>query len=502
MRSTVAWKKRWVSMRPSQSDRPPDECGIFGIVAPERDVARLTFFALFALQHRGQESAGIAVADQGQITVFKDVGLVSQVFKESTLRGLTGQMAIGHTRYSTTGSTGWRNAQPVIRTRAAGGPLALAHNGNLVNTEELRSELVHNGTRLESTSDTEVIAALLAEHSASDVKDAVREVIPRLRGAFSAVVLTDREVIGFRDPYGIRPLVLGQLGDQFCLASETCAFDIIGAKAVREIRPGEMVWLGPDGVGSEQVVQPEREALCIFEFIYFARPDSVMKGQTLHDARYRMGRRLAQESPAEADLVIPVPDTGNAAAIGFAEESGIPFGMGLVKNRYVGRTFIEPDDTLRRLGIRMKLNPLAADISGKRLVAVDDSVVRGNTTSQLVAMLFDAGAAEVHLRISSPPIIYPCFYGIDMASQEELIAFGKTVDQINEELGATSLAYLSLEGLLWATGLGSDCFCTACFSGEYPCAVPEELRLLKSRFENTARLRPRDAVGSRAAKGV
>lgn len=460
-----------------------DACGVFGIVAPERDVARLTYFALFALQHRGQESAGIAVSDQGQILVYKEVGLVSQVFKESTLRSLTGQAAIGHTRYSTTGSTGWRNAQPVIRSRTTGGSLALAHNGNLVNTDELRHELLHNGTRLESTSDTEVIAALLAQHPTPDVKDAVRAVIPRLRGAFSAVVLTEDEVIGFRDPYGIRPLVLGQLDERFCLASETCALDIIGAKAVREIRPGEMVWIDETGVQCEQVVRPKREALCIFEFIYFARPDSIMKGQTLHDARYRMGRRLAQEAPAAADLVIPVPDTGNAAAIGYAEESGIPFGMGLVKNRYVGRTFIEPDDALRRLGIRMKLNPLAADIRDKRLVAVDDSIVRGNTTSQLVEMLFEAGAREVHLRISSPPIIYPCFYGIDMADQAELIAFQKTIDQIARELGATSLAYLSLEGLLWATGVDTDCFCTACFSGDYPCAVPEELRLSKFRFE-------------------
>ncbi len=468
-------------------DRPHDECGVFGIFAPERDVARLTFFALFALQHRGQESAGIAVADHRQITVFKDVGLVSQVFKEATLRSLTGQMAIGHTRYSTTGATGWRNAQPVIRSRANGASLALAHNGNLVNTDGLRHELLHNGARLESTSDTEVIAALLADHPADDVKDAVREVIPRLRGAFSAVVLTDREVIGFRDPYGIRPLVLGRLDNRYCLASETCALDIIGATAVREIRPGEMVWIDEDGYHAQPVARPEREALCVFEFIYFARPDSVMKGQTLHDARYRMGMRLAQESPVEADLVVPVPDTGNAAAIGFATESGIPFGIGLVKNRYVGRTFIEPDDSLRKLGIRMKLNPLAADIRGKRIVAVDDSIVRGNTTRQLVKMLFDAGVAEVHLRVSSPPIIYPCFYGIDMASQEEFIAFERTLEDIAGELGATSLAYLSLDGLQWATGVEEESFCTACFSGSYPCAVPEELRMSKFRFEEVAR---------------
>lgn len=470
-------------------DRPQDQCGVFGIFAPERDVARLTFFALFALQHRGQESAGIAVNDHDQITVYKYVGLVSRVFSEAILRSLTGQMAIGHTRYSTTGSTGWHNAQPAICSRAGGGSLALAHNGNLVNTDKLRMELLHDGARLESTSDTEVIAALLARHPASDVKEAVRDVIPRLRGAFSAVVLTDREVIGFRDPYGIRPLVLGRLGDRYCLASETCAFDIIGATAVREIMPGEMVWIDGDGYHAERVALPERESLCIFEFIYFARPDSIMKGKTLHEVRRRMGRRLAQESPVDADLVVPVPDTGNAAAIGFAEESGIPFGIGLVKNRYVGRTFIEPDDSLRRLGIRVKLNPLAADIRGKRLIAVDDSIVRGNTTRQLVHMLFDAGAAEVHLRISSPPIIYPCFYGIDMASQEEFIAFQKTLEDIADELGTTSLAYLSLEGLHWAAGLEQDCFCTACFSGSYPCDVPEEFKMSKFRFEEAGRRR-------------
>lgn len=468
-------------------DRLHDECGVFGIFAPEREVARLTFFALFAMQHRGQESAGIAVTDNRQITVLKDVGLVSQVFTEATLRSLTGQMAIGHTRYSTKGATGWCNAQPVIRNRATGVSLSLAHNGNLVNTDSLTHELLDNGASLQSTSDTEVIAALLADHPAEDVKDAVREVIPRLRGAFSAVVLTDREVIGFRDPYGIRPLVLGRLDNRYCLASETCALDIIGATLVREIHPGEMVWIDEDGYHVELVARPEREALCVFEFIYFARPDSVMRGVTLYDARYRMGACLAQESPVEADLVVPVPDTGNSAAIGYAAESGIPFGIGLVKNRYVGRTFIEPDNAMRKLGIRMKLNPLAADIQGKRIVAVDDSIVRGNTTRELVRMLFDAGAAEVHLRVSSPPIIYPCFYGIDMASQEEFIAFEKTLEGITAELGATSLAYLSLEGLQRATGLKEDCFCTACFSGSYPCPAPETLRMSKLRLEEAAR---------------
>ncbi len=464
------------------SDSPREECGVFAIYAPERDVARLTFFALFAMQHRGQESAGIAVSDADHIMVVKDMGLVSQVFKEQTLSTLSGQLAIGHVRYSTTGSSEWRNAQPIHRGRN-GSAIALAHNGNLVNTDELRALLHERGTNLTATSDTEVMAALLADHRAGDVKDAVREVMPTLRGAFSVVVLTEREVMGFRDPYGIRPLVLGRLDDRYMLASETAALDILGAVKVREIEPGELCWIDEEGYHVEQVVPREREALCIFEFIYFARPDSVMKDQTLYAARSRMGEELAAESPVDADLVIPVPDTGNSAAIGFSAESGIPFGEGLVKNRYVGRTFIEPDDGMRRRGIRMKLNPLSSAIRGKRLVVVDDSIVRGNTTRQLVAMLFDAGAAEVHLRISSPPITYPCFYGIDMADQDEFIAFAKSVDEIGAELGATSLAYLSLEGLLRATRVESDCFCTACFSGTYPCAVPEELRLSKFRYE-------------------
>ena len=325
------------------SDSPREECGVFAIYAPERDVARLTYFALFAMQHRGQESAGIAVSDADHIMVVKDMGLVSQVFKEQTLSTLSGQLAIGHVRYSTTGSSEWRNAQPIHRGRN-GGAIALAHNGNLVNTDDLRAVLNERGTDLTASSDTEVMAALLADHPAGDVKDAVREVMPTLRGAFSVVVLTEREVMGFRDPYGIRPLVLGRLDDRYMLASETAALDILGAVKVREIEPGELCWIDEEGYHVEQVVPREREALCIFEFIYFARPDSVMKDQTLYAARSRMGEELAAESPVDADLVIPVPDTGNSAAIGYSAESGIPFGEGLVKNRYVGRTFIEPDD--------------------------------------------------------------------------------------------------------------------------------------------------------------
>ena len=467
-----------------QKDSPKEECGVFGIYAPEMDVARLTFFGLFALQHRGQESAGIAVTDGARIDVHKDMGLVSQVFEEEMLQSLPGKLAIGHVRYSTTGSSEMRNAQPFARTRN-GSFIALAHNGNLVNTDELREDLVKNGHIFESTSDTEVIAALLAEHPSHDIRVALRDVIPRLRGAFSAVLLTKDEVIGFRDPYGVRPLVLGKLDGRYCLASETAGLDIIGASLEREIEPGEICILSQTGYEIEQVVARKREALCVFEFIYFARPDSVMKDQTLYDARSRMGEELASESPVDADLVIPVPDSGNSAAIGYAARSGIPFGDGLIKNRYIGRTFIDPNDQVRKLGIRMKFNPLNSSLRGKRLAVVDDSIVRGNTTRSLVKVLFDAGAKEVHLRVSSPPIIYPCFYGIDMANQDEFIAFGKSVQDISRELGATSVAYLSLEGLMRATGVAEadETFCTACFSGQYPCEVPEQLRLSKFRYE-------------------
>lgn len=472
---------------PWQDDSPHDECGVFGIYAPEMDVARLTFFALFALQHRGQESAGIAVTDGSRLIVHKDAGLVSQVFEEETLQALPGTLAIGHVRYSTTSSSESRNAQPFARTRDSSF-IALAHNGNLVNTDELRAGLVRNGQVFESTSDTEVIAALLAEHPSRDIREALRDVIPRLRGAFSALLLTKDEVIGFRDPYGIRPLVLGKLEDRYCLASESSGLDIIGAQLVREIGPGEICAIGRDGYEIEQVVDRKREALCVFEFIYFARPDSVMKGQTLYNARSRMGEELAAESGVEADLVIPVPDTGRSAAIGYAARAGIPYGDALIKNRYIGRTFINPDDRVRKLGIRMKFNPLSSAIQGKRLIAVDDSIVRGNTTRALVRVLFEAGAKEVHLRITSPPIIYPCFYGIDMANQHEFIAFGKTVDEISQELGATSVAHLSLEGLMRATGIGNgnETFCAACFTGDYPCEIPEPLRCSKFRDEDDA----------------
>lgn len=471
---------------PWQDDSPRDECGVFGIYAPEMDVSRLTFYALFALQHRGQESAGIAVTDGVRLIVHKEMGLVSQVFGEETLLSLPGRLAIGHVRYSTSGASETRNAQPFARTRD-GSFIALAHNGNLVNTDELREDLLRNGQVFESTSDTEVIAALLAEHPSRDTRVALRDVIPRLRGAFSAVLMTDHEVMGFRDPYGIRPLVLGRLEDRYCLASESSGLDIIGARLIREIEPGEICVINEDGYEIEQVVDRKRSALCVFEFIYFARPDSVMKSQTLYEARSRMGAQLAVEAPVDADLVSPVPDTGICAATGYAAMSGIPYGETLIKNRYIGRTFITPDDQVRKLGIRVKFNPLTSAIKGKRLVMVDDSIVRGTTTRALVRVLFEAGAKEVHLRITSPPILYPCFYGIDMANQDEFIAFGKSVEDVSRELGATSVYYLSLEGLMKATGVGGEetSFCAACFSGNYPCEVPERLWCSKVRYEDS-----------------
>jgi amidophosphoribosyltransferase len=456
-------------------------CGVFGIHAPERDVARLSYFGLFALQHRGQESAGIAVSDRGRVTVLRDMGLVSQVFSEQKLRGLRGQVAIGHTRYSTTGSTHWANAQPIVQHGSVR-TVALGHNGNLTNTSELRAELVEEGVRLRSTSDTEVIAALIARDS-RPLEEAVAATMEKIEGAFSAVVLSEGKLIGFRDPDGIRPLVLGRLEDDWLLASESCAFDLLGAEVVRELAPGELVAVDGEGSRSVQAVEPRNGgALCIFEFIYFARPDSKLRGVELHGARIRMGERLAAEAPAEADLVMGVPDSGTPAAIGFARASGIPFAEGLIKNRYVGRTFIQPDQALREHGIKSKFNPLA-EVAGKRVVVVDDSIVRGSTTRQIVAMLFDAGALEVHVRVPSPPIVSPCFYGIDMADEDELVAAGRSVDEVRELIGATSIAYLSLDGLQDATRRPEHTFCRACLTRSYPTRIPEDLKLAKLRFE-------------------
>src|SRR2546423_14621904 len=455
-------------------------CGVFGICAPDRDVARLTYFGLHALQHRGQESAGIAVSEQGRLTGLRDLGLVAQVFDEQNLSGLRGDLAVGHTRYSTTGSNAWANAQPLLHHGRAR-TVALGHNGNLINADELRAE---TGGRFGSSSDSEVIAALIANDERA-LGAAVAATMTRLEGAATVVGLADERLFGFRDPHGFRPLVLGRLGGDPVLASETCALDLVGAELEREVRPGELVLADAAGTRTIQVVpEAERGSLCIFEFFYLARPDTRLAGVEIHGARVRMGERLAAEAPVEADLVLPIPDSGTPAAIGFSRPPGIPFSEGLIKNRYVGRTFIQPEPRLREQGAKLKYNPLA-EVAGQRVVVVDDSIVRGNTTRQIVAMLFDAGAAEVHVRISSPPVIGPCFYGMDFAGEDELIAAGRSVDGVREHIGATTLAYISLERLHAATRRPASALCRACLTRDYPTAVPVELKVSKQRFEAT-----------------
>ncbi|MBA3370636.1 MAG: amidophosphoribosyltransferase [Thermoleophilaceae bacterium] len=449
-----------------ERDGPRDECGVFGIHAPGSEVARLAYFALFALQHRGQESAGIATCESRHIMTLRDLGLVSQVFDETKLRALGGDMALGHVRYSTTGSSAWENAQPIYRSDHR--ELALAHNGNLINAVELHDELRENGVQLRSTSDSELIAALISTHEAETVEDAVADVVPRLEGALSTVVMTRDAVVAFRDPLGLRPLSLGRLGDRFCVASESCAFDIIGAELMREVAPGEMVSLSDRGLETRQVAHSERRAFCVFEHIYFARPDSVLEGVRTQVARRRMGEMLAREAPVEADVVVAVPDSGNPAAAGYSLASGIPRDDGLIKNRYVARTFIQPGQELRKHGLRMKFNPLPEVVGGQRVVVVDDSIVRGNTTRQIVGMLRGAGATEIHLRISAPAIRHPCHYGIDMSTPQEMIAHERTVEEVAAELGCDSLAYLSLEGVYEAVGVERATHCDACFTGDYP----------------------------------
>ena len=460
-----------ISPEASERDGPRDECGVFGVYAPESDVARLAYFALYALQHRGQESAGMATTEGRRITTLRELGLVSQVFDEAKLQALTGTMALGHVRYSTTGSSAWENAQPIYRSERH--EVALAHNGNLTNAVALHAELRARGVAFHSTSDSEIIAALLSTHEAGSVEDALAEVMPRLEGAFSTVVMTREAVIAFRDPHGIRPLAIGRLGDRYCVASETCAFDIIGAELVREVEPGEMISIGPRGLDVRQVVECGRRSFCVFEHIYFARPDSKLEGRLAQLSRRRMGEILWREAPVEADIVVPVPDSGNPAAGGYAQASGIPRDEGLIKNRYVARTFIQPGQELRRHGLRLKFNPLPEIVGGKRLVVVDDSIVRGNTTRQIVRMLRDAGAAEVHMRISAPPIRHPCHYGIDMSTRQEMVAHERTPAEVAAELGCDSLAYLSLDGLYEAIGADRETHCDACFTGEYPLGEPD-----------------------------
>ena len=455
-----------------EDDHLRDQCGVVGIAAPTREISRLAFYALHALQHRGQESAGIATSDGRWMTVQKDLGLVGDVFDDPALRSLTGDAAIGHVRYSTTGGNRWQNAQPVSRTRGEG-YVALGHNGNLTNTDALRAEVALTGAELTATSDSELIAALLAAEEGS-LLDAVAAVMPRLTGAYSIVALgSDGELVAFRDPHGVRPLVLGEIEGGHVVASETCALDQIGATFTREVRPGEAVRVEPSGVSGRQVLAPAGNRLCVFEQIYFARPDSVLDGRTVWESRRAMGRVLAEQSPVEADMVVGLPDSGTPAAIGYAAASGIPYAEAVVRNRYVGRSFIQPDQGLRQRGVWLKFNPLRELISGQRLVVVDDSIVRGNTTRQVVAMLREAGAAEVHLRISSPPIGWPCFYGIDMPDRNELIGARLDVQGITKAVGADSLAYLSLDGLQRAVDRPADGYCRACFTGDYPIRLQE-----------------------------
>lgn len=461
-------------------DRLKEECGIFGVSAPGTEAARLTFFGLFALQHRGQESAGIAVADGSRVKMHKDMGLVSQVFNEDILSGLPGGLSVGHTRYSTTGASVLRNAQPIY-CQSLVGEIAVAHNGNLINAIEVRQELEAQGEVFDTTADSEVIARLIVRHLDEGIENAVAHVMRTLQGAYSVAVLTPNKLIGFRDPHGVRPLVVGQIPEGHVLASESCAFGPIGAGPLREVEPGEMAILEGSELRFAQGVPSQARSMCLFEFIYFARPDSKMYGTTLYSARERMGEGLAREHPAKADAVVPVPDSGVPAAIGFSRESGIPFVEGMTKSRYIHRTFIQPDQRMREIGVRMKLTPLVEHIEGKRLVLVDDSIVRATTTKQIVKLLMDAGAEEVHVRITAPPIMYPCFYGIDMCSRGELAAARMSIEEIRKHIGATSLGYLSIQGATEAVGSATGGYCLACFNGQYPIPVPENLS--KEAFE-------------------
>jgi amidophosphoribosyltransferase len=471
---------------------PQDACGVFGVWAPGEEVAKLSYYGLYALQHRGQESAGIATSDGHRINVYKDMGLVSQVFNETILNTLTGHIAVGHCRYSTTGGSTWANAQPTLGA-TAGGTVALAHNGNLINSAELYDVLLERYGKPRSgeiaqgnTTDTALVTALLAGHPGQSLEQTALEILPKLRGAFCFAFMDETTLYAARDESGVRPLVLGRLERGWVVASETAGLDIVGASFVREIEPGEFIAIDENGLRSQRFAE-KKPAGCVFEYVYLARPDTSINGRSVHAARVEMGRRLAQEHPVEADLVIPTPESGTPAAIGYAKESGIPYGQGLVKNAYVGRTFIQPSQTIRQLGIRLKLNPLKDVVRGKRLVVVDDSIVRGNTQRALVRMLREAGAQEVHVRISSPPIKWPCFYGIDFATRAELIANGIGVDDIRASLGADSLGYISEDGMIEATEQPRERLCTACFTGRYPIELPAADRLGKNLLEQERR---------------
>ncbi len=464
---------------------PQDACGVFGVWAPGEEVAKLTFYGLYALQHRGQESAGIATSDGERIFVYKDMGLVSQVFTENDLATLTGNLAIGHCRYSTTGSSTWANAQPTLRATNHG-TLALAHNGNLTNTGDLAEYLSrspqHSESGFDATTDTEIITALIAAQEGKNFESSALAVLPMLKGAFSLVFMDEHTIYAARDRNGIRPLVIGKLDHGWVVASETAALDIVGAAFVREMEPGEFVAIDANGLRSQRWAKAEPKG-CIFEYVYLARPDTQIAGRNVHATRVAVGERLAKEHPVEADLVIPVPESGTPAAVGYARASGIPYGAGFVKNSYVGRTFIQPSQTIRQLGIRLKLNPLREVIEGKRIIVVDDSIVRGNTQRALIRMLREAGALEIHVQISSPPVKWPCYYGIDFASRAELVAAGLEIEEIRRSIGADTLGYVSLEGLIEATTIAAENLCTACFTGNYPIDIPADLSGGKNLLE-------------------
>lgn len=461
-----------------------EECGVFGVFAPDNDVARLTYFGLHALQHRGQESAGITVSNGELLLTYKQLGLVTQVFSDADLDALKGKLAIGHVRYSTTGSTRLENAQPYT-IEDGKFSLAIAHNGNILNSKQLTDRLRKEGYTFKSSSDTEAILYLIHRNFKLNlsIEEAIARAMSELKGAYSLVITTLNQLIAVRDPYGIRPLAIGRMPDGYVISSETCGLDIVGAEFVREVQPGEIIVFDENGMFSYEGQPAAKPSICMFEFIYFARPDSKINGKTLYQARKEMGRLLAKEAPAEVDIVIPVPDSGIPSAVGYAEASGIPFGEGLIKNRYVGRTFIQPTQYLRQLGIKLKLNPLKDIIAGKRVVLVDDSIVRGNTSRQIVQLIKDAGAREVHVRVSSPPVMWPCFYGIDTANRSELIAANMSIEDIRKSIGADSLVYLSLESLIKATGLPGESFCLACLNGRYPIEIPKKLKLSKFVLE-------------------
>jgi len=455
-------------------DKPKEECGLFGIYGHDLDVANITYYGLYALQHRGQESAGIAVSDGKRFNIHKDMGLVPEVFNEKLLEPMKGYIAIGHVRYSTTGSSLATNAQP-LNFRYLKGLISLAHNGNLTNANEVRHRLAVNGAVFQTTTDSEVIVKLIARYGQGSIEEALMKTMIDIKGAYSLLVMTEDKLIGVRDPHGVRPLCIGKIGSAFILASETCALDTVGAEFVRDVQPGEIVVIDQNGLRSIQTMVDPKQAFCVFEFVYLARPDSNFAGQNVTLVRREMGRQLALECPVEADIVIPVPDSGIAAALGYAEASGIPYMEGLMKNRYIGRTFIQPIQKMREIAVRLKLNAIREILEGKRVVMVDDSVVRGTTCKQIVQMLRKAGAKEVHLLVSSPPIHYPCYYGIDTAERNQLIAAKHPLDEIRDFIDADGLHYLSLEGMLKATGLPAENFCAACFTGNYAIEIPQKV---------------------------